>query len=120
MHRISLTYTTVNHAIFYGNVLFNYYIIFLAKCDSPLSEDSRGLVIADYSRPALEGTNVSFSCPPGLVLTGSSRATCMGNGEWKPDPSHVRCIGKDYAHLSVFQVVHVSGTHTWYTLTHTC
>ena len=73
-------------------------INFTAKCDFPLSNDSSGIVIADYSHPAIEGTNVSFSCPNGLVLTGSSTATCMGNGEWGPDPSQVKCIGKEYMH----------------------
>ena len=57
-----------------------------------LNEDNERLVIADYSHPAIEGTNVSFSCPPGLALSVSM---CMGNGEWEPDPSQVRCNGKD-------------------------
>ena len=52
----------------------------------------------------MEGTNASFSYPPGLVLTGSSTAMCMGNGVWEPDPSQVRCIGKKYAYLPVFHV----------------
>ena len=53
------------------------------------------LLITNYSPPAIEGTNVSFSCPPGLVLTRPSVLMCMGNGEWEPDPSQVRCNGKD-------------------------
>ena len=61
-----------------------------------LNEDSiKTLVIADYSHPAIEGTNVSFNCPPGLVLTGPSVLMCMGNGEWEPDPSQVKCNGKE-------------------------
>ena len=42
----------------------------------------------------LEGTNITFICPPGLVLTGPSRSTCMGNGEWEPNPNGVECKGK--------------------------
>ena len=57
-----------------------------------LNEDNERLVIADYSHPAIEGTNVSFSCPPGLALSVSM---CMGNGEWEPDPGQVRCNSKD-------------------------
>ena len=41
----------------------------------------------------LEGTNTTFSCPPGMVLTGPTTATCMGNGEWEPDPTEVQCKG---------------------------
>jgi hypothetical protein len=78
----------------------HYCINFTAKCDSPillLSEDSERLVNADYSHPAIEGTNVSFTCPPGLVLTGPSVTMCMGNGEWEPDPSQIWCNGKEYS-----------------------
>ena len=41
----------------------------------------------------LEGTNITFSCPPGMVLTGPTTVTCMGNGEWEPDPTEVQCKG---------------------------
>ena len=26
-----------------------------------------------------------------MVLTGPTTATCMGNGEWEPDPTEVQC-----------------------------
>ena len=39
----------------------------------------------------VEGSTITFSCLPGLVLTGPSSATCAGNGEWEPDPSHLMC-----------------------------
>ena len=42
----------------------------------------------------LEGTSVTFSCPPGLVLIGHSTSTCMGSGEWEPDPTEVECKGE--------------------------
>ena len=51
-------------------------------------------MIADYYDPALEGTNVTFSCPPGFVVLGPTTSTCMENGEWEPDPRQVKCIGK--------------------------
>jgi hypothetical protein len=83
----------------YSDVLcYSLFINFTAECDSPirlLSEESKRRVIADYSHPALEGTNVSLSCPPGLVLTGPNASVCMENGEWEPDPSQVQCNGKE-------------------------
>ena len=42
---------------------------------------------------SVEGTTIMFSCPPGLLLIGSSSATCTENGEWEPDPSGVTCNG---------------------------
>ena len=42
----------------------------------------------------LEGANVTFTCPPGQVLIGYSTSTCMGNGEWEPDPREVTCKGE--------------------------
>ena len=94
-------------------ILCHYSVNFTAKCASPirsLNDDSKRLVIADYSHPAIEGTNVSFSCPPGLVLTGPSTSMCMGNGEWEPDPSQVNCIGKvrstcTYTHNTEFMLL---------------
>ena len=73
-------------------------------------------MIADYSHPAIEGTNVSFSCPPGLVLTGPSVSMCMGNGEWEPDPSQVRCNGKDRS--TQYNVMHTV-TYKLHTCVHT-
>ena len=42
----------------------------------------------------LEGTSITFTCPPGLVLTGPNSSTCMGNGEWEPNPNEVKCKGE--------------------------
>ena len=47
----------------------------------------------DYVDPALEGQNITFSCPPGQTLNGSNSSTCMGNGEWEQDPREVECTG---------------------------
>ena len=46
-----------------------------------------------YSIPnvALEGDSVNFTCFSGFVLTGPNSSTCMGNGEWEPDPREVAC-----------------------------
>ena len=47
--------------------------------------------IIDYTEPALRGTTVTLACPTGLRLNGSDTLTCMGNGEWEPDPRKVEC-----------------------------
>ena len=52
------------------------------------------LVSSADSDTFLEGTNIAFSCPPGLVLTGPNKSTCMGNGEWEPSPNEVECKGE--------------------------
>ena len=44
-----------------------------------------------YSSPAVEGEDVTFSCPSGLILSGSNTSTCMRNGEWEPDPEGINC-----------------------------
>ena len=46
-----------------------------------------------YSRPAIEGTIATFSCPAELVLTGPNTTTCMENGEWEPDLKETMCKG---------------------------
>ena len=52
--------------------------------------------VVGYSNPALEGTDITLSCPSGQVLTGrnSTSATCMWNGKWEPDLEEVECKGK--------------------------
>ena len=39
----------------------------------------------------VEGNTVTFSCPPGLALTGPNSSVCNENGEWEPDPSQLTC-----------------------------
>ena len=50
----------------------------------------------EYDYPALdvEGASVTFACPPGLMLSGPNTSTCIGNGEWEPDPRDVECKSK--------------------------
>ena len=47
-----------------------------------------------YEDPALEGQIITFTCPPGHILNGCTSSTCMGNGEWEPDPREVQCTGR--------------------------
>ena len=44
--------------------------------------------------PPVKETNATLNCLPGLVLRGPYISTCMGNGEWEPDPREVECLGK--------------------------
>ena len=50
--------------------------------------------VAGYSDRTLEGSNVSFSCLLGRVLSGPSTSTCMSDGRWTPDPRQLECKGK--------------------------
>ena len=51
------------------------------------------MIVEGYEDPALEGEKIMFSCRSELMMTGPNFATCMGNGEWEPDPREVNCIG---------------------------
>jgi hypothetical protein len=59
----------------------------------------------DYLDPALEGQAIIFICPLGQTLNGSNSSTCMGNGEWEPDPGEVECIGTPAAGTDGFVAV---------------
>ena len=50
-----------------------------------------GVIAEGYEDPPPEGQNVSFSCPPEMVLTGPNTTTCMEDGEWEPDPNSLTC-----------------------------
>ena len=50
-------------------------------------------LVVGYIDPALEGQNITFTCPPGQMLNGSNASTCMGNGVWEQDPGDVECTG---------------------------
>ena len=41
----------------------------------------------------MEGAAIIFKCPPQYILIGPNATTCMGNGEWEPDPRKVECRG---------------------------
>ena len=61
----------------------------------PTCRDSVPKVVGfDDDFVPVEGSTITFSCPPGLVLNGSNSATCTGNGEWEPDPRGLICRGK--------------------------
>ena len=66
-----------------------------ARCIDPLRQltEPNRLVNVGYFSPAVEGTNVTFSCKdPHLLYEGPDSVTCMENGKWEPDPKNVKCI----------------------------
>ena len=68
------------------------WLMLVARCPR-VTTDSPVRVVTGYRDPALEGTMVMFSCPTGLILSGSSSSTCMENGEWEPDIKETKCKG---------------------------
>ena len=64
-----------------------------------------------FSDPAIQGTNITFTCPPGLVLTGPDTSTCMGNGEWEPDLWNLRSKGK-LAYCQSHSILHTLHSHS--------
>ena len=69
--------------------------IITVNCGDPLAAiNDSTLRIADYNDElTLEGTTVNYTCPTGLILNGTSQSTCMSDGQWKPDPREVACVG---------------------------
>ena len=66
------------------------------NCENPttlLDDSPIDIIVLAYSGTA-RGSSVTFSCSPGLVLTGPNSSTCMGNGEWEPDPRKAICKGE--------------------------
>ena len=62
--------------------------------DSVMSNDSMvPSVSVQYPTLPVEGSSITFSCPPGFTLIGPNSATCTKNGEWEPDPSGLMCKG---------------------------
>ena len=62
-------------------------------CGSPEAQIGDSVTVSGYTDPAVEGTSVTFHCPPGLVLDGAKSSICMENGKWEPAP-YVNCTGQ--------------------------
>ena len=62
------------------------FILAIQICGNPENLIDNSVSILGYTEPAVEGTIVTFQCPPGLVLDGANSSTCTENGEWEPLP----------------------------------
>ena len=59
--------------------------------------DNSSVRVVGSNEPAIEGTIVTFECASfksSLVYFGPNMTVCNSNGEWEPDPSCVKCVGK--------------------------
>ena len=62
------------------------------RCEDPLLSIADDSVIAmGYLNLAVNGTVVTFSCPPGLTLNGPDSVMCTHTGQWEPGLSEVNC-----------------------------
>ena len=67
--------------------------MYAGKCSNPMAlVNNNNIRIVGYNDFALESDHITFTCPSGLIFNGSTTSTCMGNGEWEPDPREVHCI----------------------------
>ena len=62
-------------------------------CGNPEELIADSVTLSGNTDPAVEGTTVTFHCPPGLVLNGINSSTCMQYGEWEPAPYEIYCSG---------------------------
>ena len=69
------------------------------------------MVSGSQDSPPIEGQFITYTCPPGFILTGPNVSVCMGNREWEPDPGEVDCIGNDFTEFNE-KIIMVTDTHT--------
>ena len=65
------------------------------NCRNLIEQLDRFVNVIGYKEPAIRGTNVSFNCPKGFLLSGPDTTMCVGNGEWEPDPREAVCKGEN-------------------------
>ena len=41
----------------------------------------------------LDGSQITLTCPPGMILIGPNTSLCLERGEWEPDPREAKCTG---------------------------
>ena len=67
----------------------------IVTCDHPPTQLFCGpvVVVMGSGSPPIEGQFITYTCPPGFILTGPNVSVCTENREWEPDPGDVECIG---------------------------
>ena len=56
------------------------------NCQNPALLGDESITIIGFRKPAIRGADVALTCIPGLMLLDPNSSTCMGDGEWEPDP----------------------------------
>ena len=84
-----LNYSKLNLYIVRQSTIMTRVNSIAGRCSDPM--ELTNAIAVGYEDPALERQNITFTCRPGQVLNGSNTSTCMGNGEWEPDPREVEC-----------------------------
>ena len=65
-------------------------------CEDPrLSLVGNSVMALGYHNLSVNGTVVTFSCPPGLMLNGPNSVMCTHTGQWEPPPSEINCRSED-------------------------
>ena len=91
----------------------DFFILLAANCGDPFDQlsldDSESVLVQGYSNlgPVLEGIKVNFTCISEMELIGPNLMTCMGNGEWDPNPREVTCRSKGSAVITYHLYHHV-------------
>ena len=78
--------------------IIKFYCLCLAsanQCQNPEGLVHESIIITGDTKAATRGRNVTLSCTMGQVLSGPRLSTCMGNGEWEPDPREAFCVHVD-------------------------
>ena len=75
----------------------NVYITCTSSVDCGLPVAPRRGSLESYT-DTTEGSEVFYSCDPGLVPEGRMRAVCTRNG-WSPNPADLRCVGVFHSYL---------------------
>ena len=81
----------------------NVYITCTSSVDcGPPGDPQRGS-LESYTGTT-EGSEVFYSCNPGLVPAGRMRTVCTRNG-WSPNPADLRCAGVLHTWQTIFSCV---------------
>ena len=92
-----------------------YLLLHTVTCDLPSQLLERSVIVDAESQviPHMEGQFITYTCPPGFVLSGPNASICTRNGEWEPDPGQVDCIGDnaDNGAISWTIIIHIIVIH---------
>ena len=73
------------------SLVLHYYCITDSYCEILRAQISDFVIVNEEQDLVMEGSSVTFTCPPGRILTGPNTSTCMGDGQLYPDPRKLDC-----------------------------